>query len=208
MDMAASIVDLLFPVRGATLPFDHSYPLYGALCRLQPQFHLPEHPIGVFPITGRRQEDRTLKLGSGSRLRLRLPARLIGEALPLIEAPLSLDGHTLTLGHPSIIPVPLPPRLQSRWVTFGGAQDAEQVLQRARKQLAKMEIASELILLPSARPGHTYQRRTRRIRDVQIVGYAMLVEGLTAQGALQLCLNGLGGRRHFGGGLFLPTRSR
>ena len=127
--------------------------------------------------------------------------------MPLMEAELSLQGHSVALGHPSIVPVPLPPRLYSPWVTFGGAQEPDEVLQRARKQLDKMQVKAEPILVASARAEHAYQRRTRTIHEASIIGYGMLVEGLSAEGSLQLCLQGLGGRRHFGGGLFLPVQS-
>jgi CRISPR-associated protein Cas6 len=52
------------------------------------------------------------------------------------------------------------------------------------------------------------QRRTLRVRDKVIVGYAMVVEGLTAEESVCLQENGIGGRRRFGCGIFVPVGRR
>ena len=51
------------------------------------------------------------------------------------------------------------------------------------------------------------KRRTLRIKEKEVVGYEVLVEGLTAEESILLQERGLGGRRHMGCGMFLPSRS-
>jgi CRISPR-associated protein Cas6 len=45
-----------------------------------------------------------------------------------------------------------------------------------------------------------------RIRDRTIVGFSVLVQGLTAEESVQLQEEGIGGRGKMGCGFFLPAR--
>jgi CRISPR-associated protein Cas6 len=52
------------------------------------------------------------------------------------------------------------------------------------------------------------KRRTLRIKDKEVVGYEVVVEGLTAAESITLQETGLGGRRHMGCGIFSPLAVR
>jgi len=58
-----------------------------------------------------------------------------------------------------------------------------------------------------ARPDSHFIRRTVRIRNREIVGYAVKLSNLDPDGSLVVQARGIGGRRKFGGGIFLPSRS-
>ena len=215
--MAASVVDLHLPVSGHTLSWDHSYALFGALSRLQPLFHQPDHPVGIFPINGTAAGNRTLTLTERSTLRLRLPAERIGDALPLVNVTLELDDNTVALGNPTIHPVAPATRLFSPWVTYSDKLDSAAFLQQAQDEMRARNLSGQVSLTSPGKAsskdgGQGLQgpavRRTRQIKGHSVVGYALLVTHLSAADSLQLCLHGLGGRRHFGGGLFLPERTR
>lgn len=186
--------DLVFPIIGGqTLPLDHSYALFGALCRRQPAFH-GHHPVGVFPITG-RTEGETLTLASESCLRLRLPSDRVSEGEVLQNAWLELDGTRVRLGSAQVQPVQTAPDLYSRWVTFNGASTYGAFQTRLRDLLARQGIDSPTdSLLPS----------TRTLKGMRVTGFPLTLRGLSLEQSLSLCEQGLGGRRHFGGGLFLP----
>lgn len=215
--MSTATLDLIFPVRGKTLAWDHSYALYGALCRRQPLLHDPDHPIGIFPINGLAQGQRTLNLTEKSALRLRLPADRVGDVMPLFGAELDLDGHKIRLDSPRLEPVTQAARLFSAWVTYAGATDEAAFLSCLRDDLSRREIDANAQLV---QPLHAQSkdggkgsrdhrlRRTRSVKGKNIVGYALLVEGLSSDDSARICAQGLGGRRHFGGGLFLPARNR
>jgi CRISPR-associated protein Cas6 len=49
-------------------------------------------------------------------------------------------------------------------------------------------------------------RRTLEIAGRTVVGYAVEVSGLTAEESIILQENGIGGRRRFGCGIFIPAR--
>jgi CRISPR-associated protein Cas6 len=51
-----------------------------------------------------------------------------------------------------------------------------------------------------------YIRRTVRIREKEVVGYGLDVSRLTAEASILLQEHGLGGRRPFGCGVFVPGR--
>lgn len=67
------IIDLSFNIIGTTIPLDHGYSLFSALCRVVPQLH-GDTRIGVHPIRGRQTAPGVLSLIDSSRIRLRLPS--------------------------------------------------------------------------------------------------------------------------------------
>src|SRR4051794_20429177 len=104
------MINLYFPVLGATLPSDHGYALYGALARLLPLLHEPDAPILIGPVGGDYSGDGALRLDPRrSCLRLRLPAEQIAAVLPLAGKSLDVAGHRLRLRVPrvqSLVPAP------------------------------------------------------------------------------------------------------
>jgi len=208
------VVDLSFPLSGSTIPADHGYLLYSAISRKGPALH--ENPrVGVHPIGGRPSGGRRLALTPASRLTLRLPATLTTEAVALTGALLEIDGGVLRLGPPTVMPLVGRPALSSRLVTISGFMEAEPFLDAVRRQLAEIGVHGEPALLnrqsPNAIDGGSGSRdarlrRTLRIRDREIVGYAVHVGQLTADESLHLQERGIGGRRRFGCGIFVPAR--
>lgn len=75
---------------------------------------------------------------------------------------------------------------------------------------AEMQIAAEAGL-PLYREGPRKdqpRRRTIRVKEQTHVGYATIVQGLTADESIRLQEEGLGGRQLMGCGLFLPEKGR
>jgi CRISPR-associated protein Cas6 len=66
--------------------------------------------------------------------------------------------------------------------------------------LAANDIASEVQLTLG-------KRRTLRIRNKEVVGYEVVLGKLAAEESLLVQSAGLGGRRRFGCGIFVPTRT-
>ncbi len=208
------IVDLAFRVTGGPIPADHGYAVYSAIARRVPTLH-ENRRVGVHPIGGRPAGARRLALTPASRLTLRLPAALITEAVALIGVDLDLDGSALSLGAPTIAPLVLRPALWSRLVTISGFMEPEPFLDAVRRQLGEIGVQGEPALLDRQHEGpidggagsrDPRLRRTLRIRGRDIVGYAVHVGQLTADESLHLQEHGLGGRRRFGCGIFVPAR--
>lgn len=216
-------VDLCFPLRVATknnavssIPSDHGYLLYAALSTKIQSLHEATE-IGVFLINGRPGQNRNLQLESRSRLVLRLPQSEIAHYLSLAGQELQIGGNCIRLQGGYLRELKPVSRLYSALTIIKGFTEPEAFLSAAQKQLHELEIQAQagLIYQPEIaaqnqdKPtgSHSpYLRRTLRIRDKNIVGFALQVEGLNAEESIRLQENGIGGRRHFGCGLFVPAR--
>lgn len=220
---AQTLVDLLFPVQGSTFPRDHGYLLYGAVSRVVPWVHEEDARLGglgIFPLRGRTVGKDVQQLQPFANLRLRVAADHLPKLLPLAGKALALDSHSIRLGVPQVQALEPASAVSSAFVLIKlakpGAKDAERFvtpgtfLEAARRQLAEINVRGEASIPLRAsglRAGEPY-RRVLEIKGRKAVGYALLVEGLTAEESILLQQSGLGGRRLMGCGLFLPARAR
>ncbi len=218
-----AIVDLAFRIEGETIAVDHGYALYSALSRIWPVLHAETEEwmksTGIHPIAGRLAGDRHKSLDrSVSRLVIRMPAEHISDALSLTGATLQVDGYEVRIGVPEVRALVSAPRLYCRLAIIKGFTEPTAFLDAARRQLDILQIKADLGIptraSQCAREGNSERasaqgtplRRTMRIKDKEIVGFALLVEGLNADDSLRLQEIGIGGRRKFGCGIFVPAR--
>lgn len=209
-------VDICFRLNGSEIPADHGYSLYSALSKRLPWVHEGKD-IGLHPISGRPTAERKLSLSHTSHLILRLPPERIGEVLPLAGQALDIDGHNVRIGVPITCALIPSARLYSRLVVIKGFMEPEGFLQAFQKQMSKAGIQGNpsLITQPHVaqankkREGGSHSpflRRTLKIRDKEVVGFAVRVEELTADESILLQEKGIGGRRKMGCGIFVPDR--
>jgi CRISPR-associated protein Cas6 len=198
---ATPYVDAAFPARGDTIPLDHAYPLLGALSRILPALHDAPH-WGVHPVLGERRGPGVLALTSRSHVKLRVPASDVGQLLPLAQQTLELDGARIRLGVPRLLPLMPTPYLKARIVTIKGfADDANAFVLAMRRQIASIP---GLCQDPERVEVQLGPRRVLRARQHTVVGWAVALTGLEADASLAVQVNGLGGRRHMGAGIFVP----
>jgi CRISPR-associated protein Cas6 len=209
------IVDLSFRINGSEIPADHGYALFSAVSRLIPSLHGDES-IGIHPISGLLVGERLLRITERSRLVFRMDSKRISDVMPLSGKRLDVGGHELLVGLPTPFVLRPATTLRSRIVVIKGFLEVEPFLEACRRQLSDMGVIGEVSLPvrmwsePLERgKGHEtkFIRRTIRIHDKVIVGYAVQVGSLNQQGSLKLQEVGLGGRRRFGCGIFLPYKS-
>lgn len=192
-------IDLAFQVTSQSpLWSDHGYQLFGAISRLLPQVHEP-NGIAVLPITGQQIGDRKIQLSKSSRLIIRVATSDIATWLPLAGKTLEVVGAKLQIGVPEIRSLIPSTALRSRLVTTKNCQDQSRFELELRKQMTTLGVSEHAIVAIG-------KRRTIRIRDKEVVGYEVIVEGLTADESLAIQSIGLGGRRHMGCGVFVPHR--
>ncbi len=187
--------DLLYPVRGGAVPLDHGYALFSALCARVPSLH-GRGDLGVFTLRGERAEGGVLHLGRGT-LRVRCSPEAVPLLLSLSAAPLNVAGHSVALGRPVLRALEPASLLRAKWVTFKHALDAATFLRGVARSLRDLSCEARPVL---------GRRRVVRIAGRQVVGYALELHGLSREDSLRVQARGLGGRRHMGGGLFLPPR--
>ncbi len=222
------VLDYLFPASSQGLiPADHAYALYAALCKVFPHLHtLPSHEnapshwrsVGILPISGIPGGHRTVRLSPRSVLTIRAAADLYRDLLRLAGSRLDLGGARVALGLPRLRPLSPAPRLISRLVVIKGFLEEAAFLEAAKRQLRALGVQADVELVhrrgsrsvegrTGARPASPYVRRTVRIRNREVVGYALRVENLDPAGSLLLQARGIGGRRKLGCGIFLPLRA-
>jgi len=209
-------VDVRFRLTGSQIPADHGYHLYAAISRHVAATH--ENPeIGLHPIAGRLVGNRMLALTPASCLRIRIEAARLPQILPLAGKTLDIGGCKAVVGTPDVAALVPSARLYSRLVTIKKFMQPADFLDAANRQLQQLEIRASARLVDQQNKissNHNSEsgtrspvlRRTLRIRDKEIVGFALRVEGLTADESIRLQEAGIGGRRKFGCGIFLPDR--
>lgn len=213
--MHDAVCDVSFPLRGTTIPADHAGPLYAAISQVIPALHGNEW-AGIHAVRGTLIGNRQLQLTPKSSLVVRLPVNDLPAVVGLMGQQLTLAGSTVQLGPPTLWPLSPVPALASRIVIIQGYMEPEPFLEAAQRQLAEMGIQGAVSLVPrqaetavekrSAAAAGSPIRRTIRIHNKTVVGFAVAVEQLTAEESLVLQERGLGGRRRYGCGLFIPAR--
>jgi CRISPR-associated protein Cas6 len=197
---AHELVDVGFPVRGAELPADHGYLLFSALCEAIPRL---SHEPGwaLLPVDGQRGEsERGIRLGPGSMVQLRLPARELGEALALTGRDLCVGLDRVHLGMARIRPLAPSSRLRSAAVTIPGC--AGPGFQAAlRRELAALPLCQSVSTIEI----HVGDEKLLRARVRTVVAHTVELCGLRPQASLCIQAHGLGARRHMGAGVFLPS---
>ncbi|MDG6964935.1 MAG: type I-MYXAN CRISPR-associated protein Cas6/Cmx6 [Nitrososphaerota archaeon] len=208
-------VDLAFRLSGSEIPVDHGYPLYSAISHVIPSLHGDEG-VGIHPISGLLAGDRLLRITDRSRLVLRVRSERVRDFIPLSGKRLNVGGHELSVGLPSPMMLRPAARLHSRVVVIKGFLDMEAFLEACRRQLGALGVAGRPSIPPRTSSGPVehgsggrlpFVRRTLRVHDKIIVGYAVDVDDLSPEGSIRLQEAGLGGRRRFGCGVFTPPKS-
>jgi CRISPR-associated protein Cas6 len=189
------IVDLAFPIQEEQIPVDHGYALYAALSQIQTSLHRAPW-LGIHPVKGMAL-GANLRLPPGSKLRLRLPVDRVGDALPLVGQNLAIGDFRIRLGAPQLTPLRPGVTLYSRLVTIKGFMEPGPFRVAIQRQLDVLGAKCTTSLGP---------RRTLRIKDRVIVGYAVWLSELSAEESVDVQERGLGGRRHMGCGVFAPVR--
>lgn len=210
------VVDVSFSIQGTTIPVDHGYRLFSAISHMLPDLHADDQ-IGVHHVPGTLNGNRMQLITPASRLTIRLPSERIGEILSLAGKTLTIGEYKLRVGIPNTRALIPKARLYSRLVIIKGFVDPEAFLEAVKRQLAALAVQGKpyLVSQPEVEQKNLgkslgthspFLRRTMRIRDKEIVGFAVGVEELTAEESILVQEQGLGGRRRFGCGIFTADR--
>ena len=189
-------LDLEFPAFSQTaINADHGYHLYAGLCRALQSLH-SDSLVGVHPIRGRQIGNRLVQLMPWSSVQLRLPQDKVGDVISLAGKSIDIRDRTITLGVPSVKALEPATALRSRLVTIKGFQQPEEFAEAVRRQLDALEIGEQCVLTVG-------KRRTLKIKEKEVVGFEVILEGLLASESLTVQESGIGGRRHMGCGMFV-----
>jgi len=209
-------VDLKFALHGKEIPADHGFKLFSAISKLIPELH-DDPSIAIAPIKGVLLGNRKLGLTRNSTLTLRTPALKIKDVLLLAGKTLKIGPDKIRVGIPQ--PHTLQPcsQLHSRLVIIKGFMEPEPFLEAVQRQLTAKAIKGTPKLIeqhhiPKQNGTHgkgsrsPYLRRTLEIHRKQIVGFALRISDLSEEDSLKLQIEGIGGRRRFGCGVFFQAK--
>lgn len=192
-------VDLSFCVQSSSpLWSDHGFSLFGAISRILPDAH-DTNAIGILPIAGNQIGERKIQLDTRSRLTLRIPSGDIARWLPLSGKTLEVSGASLQVGVPEVRALVPTTAIRSRLATTKNGQEQARFEAEIRRQMEALGVSKDAILSIG-------KRRTIRVHSKEVVGYEVVIEGLSFDESLAIQTHGLGGRRHMGCGVFVGIR--
>lgn len=208
-DSSLPYVELCFSIIGQTLPADHGYALYSAL--KQTFLEGKDFPSDVLlcSIPGLPNKPGTIDLNKFSQLRLRFPTEQIKDWYRLQNLVLNIRGHLIRLVRPKLALPMASKSLKARLVTFNlkevnNHEMPVYFLESCQKALANLDIQGQVFIDSDA--NGNLARRSLKIKEKHVVGFGVIVEGLSEQDSIKLQSHGLGGRKHFGCGWFFPTK--
>jgi CRISPR-associated protein Cas6 len=198
------MIDIYYNLSGDKIAVDNSYHLFSAVCRLWDEVHWRDD-ISIMPIKGPfTPPEREL---TPHRMMMRVKEGDLPIIKDLVGKTLSLNGAEVKIERLERINPLLPKeKLFSRLVIGKDKTTHRELLDFAREELARIGVNGEAALV--ARSGDLgnrdpFVRRTLDIKGVNIVGYALTVDGLSPDDSIRLQEQGIGGRRHFGCGVFV-----
>lgn len=195
--IAATTVDVVYPIHGERLPRDHRQALAEALECVLPGVTawpgLGVHRVNVVAGTG-----SSALLSQRARLTLRVRREQLAAMAPLDDARLHVGGHALQLGRAQVRELVPHGTLYSHLVTTD--DDDELVFQAAvERELESLHVRARPIC------GH---------RDVvaigsagSLTGFSLMLDGLAPADSMQVLESGLGRHRRLGCGVFVAHRS-
>jgi CRISPR-associated protein Cas6 len=159
-------------------------------------------------VTGERVGPGQLGLTPRSRLRVRVADAALRGAVGLAGKLLRVGDSAVRLGPPTVVPLVPAAVLRARVVTFKNCDAPDRFLATARDKLEAAGVSGEPLipLVESGPRAGEPQRRVVRVKGKAVVGYSLIVSGLTAEESVRLQEHGLGGRTRMGCGFFLPVR--
>lgn len=195
-DPSSLRVDVAFraSAQGA-LPLEHSYPLFAALSRHDPRFHESDW-LAVHPLSGQPLGDTLTLWPQRSALRLRVPPEKISEVISLAGKNLEVAGIQILLGVSQLYMLRPSSQIVSRIVTIKGYTEPEPFAERIKKELKDRSISATV---------EVGRRRVISVAKDKIIGFALRLSDLNENDSLSLQYTGLGGRQHFGCGIFSPS---
>jgi len=203
-------VDVAFSLTGERVPEEHGYALFAAMCRIIDDLHGASW-LSVHPIPGEPGGDGTLTLRPDElALRLRVDPAYIDRVLPMAGATLSIEGHVVTVGASRVLPLEPVADLGAWMVALKDGADRQEFEAYLRRRLDVVGVRAAVEIpapMGAAAGEHPDGRRVLHIRQQTIVGYPVILRGLSAEDSLRVQGLGIGGRQRFGCGVFAPMRS-
>ena len=188
------MIDMMFDLEGGMLPAAYPFALWEALTLRVPEL-AEDESTGILPVRGTGNKEGLL-LTKRAKLVMRLPtasaklaaARLTGQQF-------DIAGRSLRLGATKTRPIYPFPTVHAQLVA--GTSDELFFVENINEQLDRMGIKGKLIC---------GRRRSIGDESRSVQGFSLVIHDLKAEDSLRLQFIGLGTDRHFGCGIFVPSK--
>ncbi|MCX8113740.1 MAG: type I-MYXAN CRISPR-associated protein Cas6/Cmx6 [Burkholderiaceae bacterium] len=192
---ASSAVDFAYAVSGDRIGRDYARGLYRALTAALPW--LDDEPLaGVHPMRGLTPCADGLLVGGRTRLMLRAPVCRTAECERLQGSQIEVPAP-LTLGRVSVRELLAYPVLHAKLVVTG-AEDEADFIADVERGMAELNVDGEMIV---------GRRAELQVGADRLVGFSLMLHGLSPAASLHVQEHGLGLHRKLGCGLFVPHKS-
>jgi CRISPR-associated protein Cas6 len=188
------MIDMMFDLEGGMLPAAYPFALWEALTLRVPEL-AEDESTGILPVRGTGNKEGLL-LTKRAKLVMRLPtasAKLA--ATRLTGQQFDIAGRSLRLGATKTRPIYPFPTVHAQLVA--GTSDELFFVENINEQLERMGIKGKLIC---------GRRRSIGDESRSVQGFSLVIHDLKAEDSLRLQFIGLGTDRHFGCGIFVPSK--
>jgi len=192
-EVYSEITDLVFELRGESLPASYPFALWAELVQRVPRLAESEY-VSVLPLRA-AQNDKLMLLSKRTKLVLRLPAHLLDAATLLAESQLEVSENILSVGKAKIRAIQPYPTLHAQLAA--GADDEMAFLDTVQAHFTALEISANTIC---------GIRRTLSDGRQSISGYSLVVHDLKPEASVRLQCAGMGEGKRFGCGIFMPYK--
>jgi CRISPR-associated protein Cas6 len=192
-DDTTAMVDIVYDLKGGTLPGEYAFVLWRELVRALPWLET-EQQAGLLPLRT-SLSGGTMLLPQRAKLVLRLPQRLAQQAQQLSGQTLDVAGHALQVGEARVRPLQAHPTLHARLVASSNGEN--EFLQEVEALMRELGISCKWIC---------GKRVELKAGELTISGFSLVVHELNPEGSLRLQQAGLGGERRYGCGIFIPYK--
>jgi len=189
-------VDLIFSIRGTSIPRDHGFALWRELRTCLPWLDAEDF-AGIHAIRGAPANDEMLLLTQRTKLVLRLPRARVADAQSLQGRQLDLGGYVLQIGASRQRPLLAFATLYSQLVCTGSDDELE-FHRDIAAQLGQLDVACKFIC---------GKQRALRAEQTELRGYSLMLHDLALEQSTFLQQVGLGEHRKLGCGIFVPHKS-
>jgi len=196
IESGAPMVDVVFDVAGTSLPAEHAFVLWRATLPWLPWLE-EEVGAGIHRLRTAPTGYGVALLARRAKLALRVPLRRVGDTLALADKALDVGGSPLAIGAGAARPL-------RPWATLNAQQVAAATGDEAAFQ---DEVAASLRARGLACQFITGRRQTVTAGTREVVGFSVVLHGLTPEGSLRMQSEGMGGDRGLGCGIFVPYKS-
>ncbi|WP_179122961.1 type I-MYXAN CRISPR-associated protein Cas6/Cmx6 [Ferroacidibacillus organovorans] len=183
-----------FSLYGDRIPIDHGEVLYAAISGICPDLHELDG-FSLSPVIRTVAVGNELLLQPGSCFFAQVPETHLAQLVTISGKTLSLRAAAVRVGPMQVQLIQPATTLRSRVVTFKNAVTEDSMLRKVEEALHEMGGVASIKIV---------RRRILTIHTNKVIGFGVELSGLLEDTSLALQVHGIGGRRRFGCGVFLP----